>query len=211
MLIFLFSVNPASAQTDDLFGGNSFSSALDESPFLRVMDAFIPTLIWGMDRDAQVEWYIEPDYYLYRARFAYQTDSGLEVGASYPTGVTKFDDFFQEDLEVYYSNLLINLDIPEDTQNLYVQFQGCAEAGLCYPPTWIGFDIDTSTGSAGYMGELSNGPPVQSLASKPDIIPAPNETMQADEDGLPITLLIGFLSGLLVLSGIVIFSLRKDS
>lgn len=201
--------NSAFAQIDSPFGGNSFSSALEESVFLRVGDAFIPTLRWDQNQQAQLDWYIEPDYYLYRARFVYQTDSAAEVTASYPTGITKFDEFFQEDLEVYYSNLLIGLDIPEDTEKLYVQFQGCAEAGLCYPPTWVGFDIDTGTGSAGFMGELPSGPP---LLSAPSLVAEPlaaNQRADTSDDGLPITLLIGLFAGLVVLAGIVIFSLKK--
>jgi thiol:disulfide interchange protein len=203
----------ASAQTDDVFDGNSFSSALEESHFLRVADAFIPALRWGLDRQVQLDWYIEPDYYLYRARFVYQADSTSEVTASYPAGITKFDEFFQEDLEVYYSNLLIELDIPEDTAKLYVQFQGCAEAGLCYPPTWVGFDIDTGTGSAGFMGELPSGPPVLSAGApttgRVAEALASSQSTDASDDGLPITLLIGFFAGLAVLAGIVVFSLKQ--
>jgi|MEHZ01.5.fsa_nt_MEHZ011385232.1_18 thiol:disulfide interchange protein DsbD len=208
---YCLSITSSSAQTDGAFGGNSFSSVLEESPFLRVGDAFIPTLRWDLDQQAQLDWYIEPDYYLYRARFVYQTNSTSEVTASYPTGITKFDEFFQEDLEVYYSNLLIDLDIPEDTEKLYVQFQGCAEAGLCYPPTWVGFDIDTGTGSAGFMGELPSGPPLPLASASGPVATAlaANQGTDASDEGLPITLLIGFFAGLAVLAGIVLFSFKK--
>lgn len=187
---------PAVAQ----FGSQT---GLSSSPFLPVGQAFIPSLYWDNEGQAQLEWYIEPGYYLYRDRFQYQTDNAEVVEADHPNGVKVFDAFYQKDLEVYYQHLQTELSIPATSQKLYVQFQGCAEAGLCYPPSWIGFEIDTNTHSAGFMGELAMGPP-QTTAQEAS---NPNEA----DGGLPVTFIIGGLAGILVLLAAILLITRKST
>lgn len=196
------SANSAFAQFGNSSGGDVFSNGLEDNPFLPVAQAFVPALRWTEDNQVQLEWDIEPGYYLYRDRFSYQDDKGDLLDASYPQGINVFDEFYQKDLEVYYDQLTTPLVVPEDTSLLYVQFQGCAEAGLCYPPTWVGFDIDMNTGAAGYQGELPLGPPLPANASAA----APLVSTEDADGGLPITLIIGCLGGLLLLIGATIYA-----
>lgn len=194
------------AQFNNLPSGSGLSGSLNDSPFLPVTEAFVPGLY--LDQNSiRLEWYIEPGYYLYRNRFVYQNQHGEQLEASYPEGIKIFDEFYQQDLEVYYDQLSTPLNMPEDEEVLYVQFQGCAEAGLCYPPTWIGFDIDTNTGAAGYRGELPGGPEV----AQPSLsFSNSSSDSNAEAESLP-TFKIGVLLGLLVLAGATLYIYRKSS
>ncbi|GGX26370.1 protein-disulfide reductase DsbD [Undibacterium macrobrachii] len=78
---------------------------------------------------------IADGYYLYRDQFKFEA-KGAELGAfEIPPGKVKFDETFQKDVESYYRELtvLIPVDAKSDFQAL-IRLQGCADAGLCYPP-----------------------------------------------------------------------------
>jgi thiol:disulfide interchange protein DsbD len=86
-----------------------------------------------------LSWLIADDYYLYRHRLAVRTETpGFAVaGLRVPDGEKKTDEFFG-DVEVYHRQLdvVALLERPDgaDTVELKVTYQGCADAGLCYPP-----------------------------------------------------------------------------
>jgi thiol:disulfide interchange protein DsbD len=93
----------------------------------------------GPDR-VRIEWQVEPGYYLYRGRLKFSTDAALaQLGTpTLPTGKTKTDEYFGEQ-EVYYGSLVATLPVSRSGASalelpLSVGFQGCADAGLCYPP-----------------------------------------------------------------------------
>lgn len=78
---------------------------------------------------------IAEGYYLYRDQFKFAAQ-GAELGAfQIPPGKVKFDETFQKDVESYYRELtvLIPVTAKGDFQAL-IRLQGCADAGLCYPP-----------------------------------------------------------------------------
>ncbi|WP_395006483.1 protein-disulfide reductase DsbD [Undibacterium sp.] len=82
-----------------------------------------------------VRFEIADGYYLYRDQFKFGAQ-GAEFGAfQIPPGKVKFDDTFQKDVESYYRALtvLIPVTATGDFQAL-IRLQGCADAGLCYPP-----------------------------------------------------------------------------
>lgn len=87
-----------------------------------------------------VKWEIADDYYLYRNKFKFSTESReitLEPG-QFPPGKIKHDEFFG-DVEIYRKEVSIRLPIKRkpgdgDTLQLKTISQGCADAGLCYPP-----------------------------------------------------------------------------
>ncbi|MDP3294318.1 MAG: protein-disulfide reductase DsbD N-terminal domain-containing protein [Nevskia sp.] len=90
-------------------------------------------------RDAiLVNWQIEPGYYLYRQRIAVEAvDAGVTLAAPIlPTGIAQHDEHFG-DVEIYKSAVELRLPLaagaPVPTQ-LRLRWQGCAEAGVCYPP-----------------------------------------------------------------------------
>jgi thiol:disulfide interchange protein DsbD len=86
---------------------------------------------------------IEKGYYLYKKRMGAATDTpGVTLGAPVlPTGLPHSDEFFGEQ-EIYRK--AVTFTVPYTVQgaapatlNLKLKLQGCADAGLCYPPqTW---------------------------------------------------------------------------
>jgi thiol:disulfide interchange protein DsbD len=124
------------ARSGALFGGGTQSG----DDFLPVDAAFVlETLADGPDR-VRLRWTIAQGYYLYRERMtATTTSEQARLGAlSLPTGKRKNDEFFGEQ-EVYYDELVATLPVSRAGNSefqlpLKVTFQGCAEAGLCYPP-----------------------------------------------------------------------------
>ncbi len=87
-------------------------------------------------------WDIADGYYLYQSRFdfALRDAEGLSLGEARfpPGGKEKFDEFFGQ-MVVYYEQAAIQLPvIRQDSAPreiiLEVHYQGCAEAGFCYPP-----------------------------------------------------------------------------
>jgi thiol:disulfide interchange protein DsbD len=87
-----------------------------------------------------LRWIIADGYYLYRNKFEVASESpDLRLGTpSYPPGTTKSDPFFgnqvvytqQVDLVLPYART----DGGAHPLQIRVTYQGCAEAGLCYPP-----------------------------------------------------------------------------
>ncbi|MBY0555913.1 MAG: protein-disulfide reductase DsbD [Burkholderiaceae bacterium] len=87
-------------------------------------------------RDAStlsLHWAIPPGYHLYRERLSF---SGPGVSQPVlPTGKRKFDENFGKEMEIYYGDLKLTLPVNSTAAfTLTVSYQGCADAGLCYPP-----------------------------------------------------------------------------
>ncbi len=116
-------------ETEDLsslFGG--------KSEFLDVNEAFkMSTEI--VDEEIIVRFEIADDYYLYRSRFYFSAKGATLSDAYIPDGKKKVDEYLG-DVEVYHHNLEISVPFVAHQKEFVftVEFQGCAEAGLCYPP-----------------------------------------------------------------------------
>ena len=129
--LLLTSTLASQAAGDALVGGQIF----DEPQFLPVDEAFVLT-VNREGSQIQLHWLVQPGYYLYKDRLSF---SGMEyeVGSDLPSGKKKLDEIFGE-VEVYYDELAISLpiygDFPGDGDKIIVGYQGCADAGLCYPP-----------------------------------------------------------------------------
>lgn len=92
------------------------------------------------DRLLTITLHIHEGYYLYRSRLTFATDSpGVTFAATeYPKGSTHHDDYFG-DQEIYRGDPVFRIPLtiaPDaaDPIHLQVKLQGCADAGLCYPP-----------------------------------------------------------------------------
>jgi thiol:disulfide interchange protein DsbD len=121
--------------TQSAAGGGAEVEFLDpEAAFILVAEAEDANTI-------TVRWQIADGYYLYRKRFAFTPADGNELSVGepqLPTGEMKFDDYFGE-MEVYYHDVIARLPVTGTAGGaasvaLDVVYQGCADAGLCYPP-----------------------------------------------------------------------------
>jgi thiol:disulfide interchange protein DsbD len=95
----------------------------------------------------EVSWQIAEGYYLYRdkMRFESKTEAIQAAAPTLPDGETKHDEFFGE--MVIYRHA-VNIPVPLTVSNgatslqLQVQYQGCSDKGVCYPPQKSILDIE---------------------------------------------------------------------
>ena len=117
----------------------------DNTEFLHPDKAFIPT-IQQDNSNIRISWEIEKGYYLYMGMFKFTTDNDQVkiINIKMPEGQKKHDEFFG-DVDVYYLKTHADLEIQDNSLpfNLLVTYQGCAEAGLCYPPIIKEFNISS--------------------------------------------------------------------
>lgn len=132
------------AASNDLFKSDPFPIS-GTVEFLPVDEAFRPNVILLPENKLQVEWVIANEYYLYKHRFKFEATQGVELQqAEIPAGLKKNDEFFGE-VEVYYRLLSVIIPFQGNQKEfeLTVGYQGCADAGLCYPPETKSYRVDT--------------------------------------------------------------------
>lgn len=101
--------------------------------FLPVEQAFRLSVSQNGDGQVSLNWKISDGYYLYRNQVKVEGEPEASVKeVSLPAGIVKNDEYFGPS-EVYHDQLAIQVKAPA-AQALNVSWQGCAEAGICYPP-----------------------------------------------------------------------------
>jgi len=91
-----------------------------------------------------VRWTIEPGYYLYQERMSFESRTpGVALGPPVlPAGQLHQDEYFG-DMHIYRGSAEIRLPLAARSPGigsvaLAIRSQGCADAGLCYPPqVWV--------------------------------------------------------------------------
>ncbi|WP_230198422.1 protein-disulfide reductase DsbD family protein [Luminiphilus syltensis] len=121
-----------------------------QNPFLPVDEAYQLAVEIEGPQQLRLVWQIADDYYLYKHRFkvVLEDETGVVTGEiDFPPAIAKTDDYFG-DVEVYYidANLAFAADRPFGTAKLSVTSQGCADAGLCYPPQTEVFTVNPQAG-----------------------------------------------------------------
>jgi thiol:disulfide interchange protein DsbD len=127
---------PARTGIDAVLG----SARASGDDFLPPDQAFrFDALAEGTDR-VRLNWEIADGYYLYRARIKVRSPStSVQLGApQFPPGQVKTDEYFGKQ-EVYHHELIATVPVARASAGevdlpLEVTYQGCADAGLCYPP-----------------------------------------------------------------------------
>jgi thiol:disulfide interchange protein DsbD len=140
-----------------------FPAASGSQDFLPPEVAFrVAARVEAPDR-VRLSWAIAPGYYLYKSRLKFATSSpGLTLAPpELPDGDTKTDEYFGKQV-VYHMELIAHLGVKGAASaghqlDLAVTYQGCAEAGLCYPPITRQFKLDLSAVTALASGGGPNG------------------------------------------------------
>ena len=108
--------------------------------FLDPAVAFKPSVRALDGQTLEVRFSIAKEYYLYRDKFRFAADAAtIRLGTPLlPPGKEKHDETFGR-VEVYYDQVLIRLPVERNSSGplpltLRVSSQGCADAGICYPP-----------------------------------------------------------------------------
>lgn len=117
--------------------------------FLPVEQAFPVDAQMTAENAVAVYFEITPGYYLYRHGFAFSVNGTAVQPSVWPRGEQHEDEYFGL-VEVYRDNIGFRLPIPAHPGGpleLRVGYQGCADAGLCYPPAEKQFQL-TATAQA---------------------------------------------------------------
>lgn len=107
---------------------------------LSVEKAFAPAVTNISDEQIEISFDIAKGYYLYESKFGFSAnDAAVTIGAPiYPTALIHEDEFFGKS-NIHRNKATIKLPITRSSDIrdiiLSVEFQGCADVGLCYPPT----------------------------------------------------------------------------
>lgn len=122
-----------------LLGLNSAVLAADNDNLLPPEQAFIPELIVH-NQDIRVHFVIADGYYLYRNKIQITTEPAdiFGEGQFIQQGQQKHDEFFGTQ-QIYYDHAdVVWRYSTKGTQTvpyqLTLSYQGCADAGICYPP-----------------------------------------------------------------------------
>lgn len=190
--------------------GSAISRFLEEEPeFLPVDEAFRLTTELGADGAVLVRWEMPEGYYLYRHRFDFMTrpvegerTTDVVLGEpEIPPGKHKVDEYFGE-VEVYYDQAQARVPIRSGSGPVEVgiSYQGCADAGLCYPPEtkWVAFDVAAADGGSASTAAMAAAPGTGSAPSGGSGVPATEERALAgalSSGSLLTALLLFFLGG----------------
>ena len=125
-----------------------------QKAFLHPDKAFPVTVSWLENKtQVQVNFFTAKGYYLYQEAFQFrlmQADGASQtLTATLPKAEVKFDETFQKDMPIYRYPIEVVLTLPggaalaEKGQGIQIEvdLQGCADGGICYPPTTLKFNI----------------------------------------------------------------------
>ncbi|MEH6481426.1 MULTISPECIES: protein-disulfide reductase DsbD [Pseudoalteromonas] len=143
LLVTLLTV-PVKAATNNVLGD---LLGPPQQTFLPVDQAFV------FDFDQQgstlfVGWDIAPDYYLYKKKIEIiAKGANIQVGDS-GSGEIIEDEFFGK-TEVFFNSASVISKLSNVTEGavVKVRYQGCAKAGLCYPPEVISIPLSVISGA----------------------------------------------------------------
>ncbi len=128
-----------------LFSSLTQAFTSNQQDFLPVEEAFRFEMMDDVEPNILV-WQIADKHYLYRHRFGVTDANGETVPIDYPEGIPHSDEFFG-DTQIYRQLLQLTLDT--DAQRpLEVTYQGCADAGLCYPPQTVTVGGEAATSAS---------------------------------------------------------------
>jgi len=193
--------------------------------------AFKVSARWLDPAMIEVAFRIADGYYMYRDKFRFAAaDNAVKLGpAEFPRGEVKQDEFFGA-VETYRKQVAIRVPVEGDAGRLVLEVtsQGCADIGVCYPPTTQ--RVELRAGGLGISGAGAFSTP-QTIApfsgrevqSEPAIVSDETRFEQALASGGLLTLALFFGAGILlaftpcvlpmipILSGIIVGEGRNIS
>lgn len=99
-----------------------------------------------IDHDhVQVHYVIAKGYYLYKERFRFAAEpDSVKLGTpDFPPAEIKFDETFNKNVEHYRDDVTVTIPVTSSAPfTLVSTAQGCADAGLCYPPQESRLQLD---------------------------------------------------------------------
>ncbi len=155
--------------------------ATPKSDFLPVDQAFRMTTT-ATTAGLKLHFQIQPHYHLYRQRFHFDAQgTGLAVTPAFSRAGEWDDDPNLGRMEIYRNDVDIELTAAGQG-NVRIAWQGCADAGLCYPPQSRIVPIGTGTGETDKTTVTASGLDTSAVKKLP-ILATPVPT-SADEQGI---------------------------
>jgi len=114
------------------------AAAEGQSKLLEPERAFAFSVQAVDEKTVEARFSIASGYYLYREKLKFAVEQATLAGAPLlPPGKVKDDAFFGK-VEIYRGGLVVRLPLdgaqPGDKVTVKAESQGCADAGVCYPP-----------------------------------------------------------------------------
>ncbi len=208
IFLFLLLNLPIAANAELSLSGQqeSFPATMEEPDFLPVDEAYIFTS--SLDgKDLVLHWQIADGYYLYENRMKVTPkDASVAPGEwRYATEGKEKDDPYFGLVRVFYHEAELRVPVTAQTGqeiDFTIGYQGCADAGLCYPPQkrpalFIGAAVDSIPGT----DDSGNGLPGTSQRQLPEANQANTSNSTAASFSLmslAIAMVSAFLGGLIL-------------
>ena len=120
------------------FANDGFSFYDEKEAFLPVEEAFQFQLLPDENKSLiKIEHNNAPGYYTYKDKFKVSLEPSTSIETKYTQGEIKEDEFFGKQ-EVYFGKQIITILLKDRVltdQKIKIDYQGCSEKGLCYPPS----------------------------------------------------------------------------
>ena len=139
--------------------------------------------------DLNLSWRIKDGYYLYRKQITLTTKDAAIVDPSLPPGEWHEDEFYGKS-EIYRQRLTLPITLTQASKaaTLTVTYQGCADAGFCYPPETKVVPLSAVLAGPGKAQE--------DQPSAPATLPASGSQTGAEPATLPFPALWALLIGI---------------
>lgn len=194
-LFMAFGAGAAPGVFGSLFGN-------DEPALLPVEQAFpISAKLTAPDRIV-ASWDVQQGYYLYRGKLAFELEGADKDNAiqrvQTPAGEPKEDPYFGH-LEVYHKPVEATLQLKHPVRHpleLVAHYQGCADAGLCYPPQTTRIRLVP----AGLDANIGMAPAAASAPAASLLQTGTNQLTQILQEGRPLPILAAFFAAGLLLA-----------
>ena len=175
----------------------AYGKVVDASKLLPPEQAFVPQVQVSAE-GINVQFQIADGYYLYQSKIEAATDpEQLLAQPKFSQGEIKEDEFFGKQT-VYYraAQVVWAYRTGSDRYKLTLSYQGCADVGVCYPPSETTFEIQ---GSGVYQANTQPELNGKARFLAPDAAPtsAPDSSrFKLSWETLNANLLAFFLAGL---------------
>src|SRR6185295_8872300 len=184
------------ATADKIFDERAKAPVEGEEEYLDPDVAFVLTAEAKSTNNVQLNWRIADGYYLYKKRISLEpADAARPVGAIVlPKGLPHSDEYFGEQ-EIYEQSLDASFSVPPSasrTVDVKVTYQGCAKAGLCYPPITKTLNVSLE-GAPTTLASSGAGPSNGGYVSEQDSF-----TARLATGSLFIVFVVGYIGGLLM-------------
>mgnify|MGYP005985665403 CR=1 FL=1 len=195
-----------------IFDTSSSSLFSNDNEFLKVEQAF--SFNFDQQNDLlHINFDISEGYYLYRHQFKFTANNASYSNIDLPIGLDHEDEFFGVQ-QIYKDqlNFTINIEQANENASITIRYQGCAEKGLCYPPTKKVIALNSilanssSNDASAVFSALTTSSETSALAEQKvkksnQATPSSEQHQLADmlkQDSLLLTLIAFFVGGLLL-------------